>query len=55
MPFIDDDLLWCPDNDGKMVDLNQCLQVSAFHQAHIFLNLSLLQDKSLMIFFSFFL
>jgi hypothetical protein len=25
MPFIDDDLLWCPDNDGKMVDLTQCL------------------------------
>lgn len=25
MPFIDDDLLWCPDNDGKMVDLSQCL------------------------------
>lgn len=24
MPFIDDDLLWCPDNDGKMVDLS-CL------------------------------
>ena len=23
MPFIDDDLLWCPDNDGKMVDLSQ--------------------------------
>ncbi|RXG73917.1 hypothetical protein Avbf_03463, partial [Armadillidium vulgare] len=22
MPFIDDDLLWCPDNDGSMVDLN---------------------------------
>lgn len=28
MPFIDDELLWCPDNDGKMVDLTQCLQVS---------------------------
>ncbi|XP_076228150.1 ecdysone-induced protein E74 isoform X2 [Nomia melanderi] len=27
MPFIDDELLWCPDNDGKMVDLTQCLQV----------------------------
>lgn len=26
MPFIDDDLLWCPDNDGKMVDLSQCLE-----------------------------
>ncbi|CAD6222153.1 GSCOCG00000764001-RA-CDS, partial [Cotesia congregata] len=26
MPFIDDELLWCPDNDGKMVDLTQCLQ-----------------------------
>ena len=24
MPFIDDDLLWCPDNDGRMVDLS-CL------------------------------
>ncbi|XP_069991507.1 ecdysone-induced protein 74EF isoform X3 [Penaeus vannamei] len=24
MPFIDDNLLWCPDNDGKMVDLS-CL------------------------------
>lgn len=22
MPFIEDDLLWCPDNDGRMVDLN---------------------------------
>jgi E74-like factor 1/2/4 len=29
MPFIDDDLLWCPDNDGKMVDLTQCLQEAA--------------------------
>ncbi|PSN34820.1 hypothetical protein C0J52_23264 [Blattella germanica] len=29
MPFIDDDLLWCPDNDGKMVDLSQCLQEAA--------------------------
>lgn len=28
MPFIDDELLWCPDNDGKMVDLTQCLQAS---------------------------
>ncbi|XP_044728683.1 ecdysone-induced protein 74EF isoform X1 [Chrysoperla carnea] len=28
MPFIDDDLLWCPDNDGKMVDLSSCLQDS---------------------------
>lgn len=28
MPFIDDELLWCPDNDGKMVDLTECLQVS---------------------------
>lgn len=27
MPFIDNDLLWCPDNDGKMVDLSSCLQV----------------------------
>jgi hypothetical protein len=26
MPFIDDDLLWCPDNDGRMVDLSTCLQ-----------------------------
>lgn len=26
MPFIDDDLLWCPDNDGRMVDMSQvCL------------------------------
>ncbi|XP_073994187.1 ecdysone-induced protein E74 isoform X2 [Rhodnius prolixus] len=25
MPFIDDDLLWCPDSDNKMVDLSQCL------------------------------
>lgn len=30
MPFIDDELLWCPDNDGKMVDLTQCLQVTCF-------------------------
>ncbi|CAB0044708.1 unnamed protein product [Trichogramma brassicae] len=27
MPFIDDELLWCPDNDGKMVDVSQCLQI----------------------------
>lgn len=26
MPFIDNDLLWCPDNDGKMVDITSCLQ-----------------------------
>jgi hypothetical protein len=26
MPFIDDDLLWCPDNDGRMVDLSTCLE-----------------------------
>ncbi|XP_055528905.1 ecdysone-induced protein 74EF-like [Wyeomyia smithii] len=26
MPFIDDDLLWCPENDGRMVDLQSCLQ-----------------------------
>ncbi|XP_058458030.1 ecdysone-induced protein 74EF isoform X3 [Malaya genurostris] len=26
MPFIDDDLLWCPENDGRMVDLQACLQ-----------------------------
>lgn len=26
MPFLDDDLLWCPDSDGRMVDLS-CLQV----------------------------
>ncbi|XP_063242793.1 ecdysone-induced protein 74EF-like isoform X2 [Bacillus rossius redtenbacheri] len=32
MPFIDDDLLWCPDNDGKMVDLSQCLQEGASGQ-----------------------
>ncbi|XP_026464240.1 ecdysone-induced protein 74EF [Ctenocephalides felis] len=29
MPFIDDDLLWCPDNDGRMVDLSSCLQEGA--------------------------
>jgi hypothetical protein len=28
MPFIDDDLLWCPDNDGKMVDLS-CLVIAS--------------------------
>lgn len=28
MPFIDDALLWCPDNDGRMVDISACLQVS---------------------------
>lgn len=22
MPFIDDELLWCPDNDGRMVDIS---------------------------------
>ncbi|XP_020295164.1 uncharacterized protein LOC109860475, partial [Pseudomyrmex gracilis] len=27
MPFIDDDLFWCNDSDGKM-DLSQCLQQS---------------------------
>ncbi|XP_066595185.1 ecdysone-induced protein 74EF-like isoform X2 [Prorops nasuta] len=32
MPFIDDELLWCPDNDGKMVDLTQCLQESSTGQ-----------------------
>ncbi|XP_065199783.1 ecdysone-induced protein 74EF isoform X2 [Planococcus citri] len=26
MPFIEDDLLWCPDNDTKMVDISQCLE-----------------------------
>lgn len=26
--FIDDDLLWCPDNNGKMVDLSHCLESS---------------------------
>ncbi|XP_062540469.1 ecdysone-induced protein 74EF-like isoform X2 [Armigeres subalbatus] len=26
MPFIDEDLLWCPDNDARMVDLQACLQ-----------------------------
>ncbi|XP_055314872.1 ecdysone-induced protein 74EF isoform X4 [Sitodiplosis mosellana] len=26
MPFIDDTLLWCPDNDGRMVDISACLQ-----------------------------
>ncbi|KAJ6641995.1 Ecdysone-induced protein 74EF isoform A [Pseudolycoriella hygida] len=25
MPFIDDALLWCPDNDGRMVDMSACL------------------------------
>lgn len=28
MPFIDDALLWCPDNDGRMVDISACLPVS---------------------------
>lgn len=27
MPFIDNDLLWSSDHDGKMVDLSSCLQV----------------------------
>ncbi|XP_037904220.1 ecdysone-induced protein 74EF isoform X5 [Hermetia illucens] len=26
MPFIDDALLWCPENDGRMVDISTCLQ-----------------------------
>ncbi|XKL67451.1 hypothetical protein PGB90_002942 [Kerria lacca] len=26
MPFIEDELLWCPDNDTKMVDISQCLE-----------------------------
>lgn len=32
MPFIDDALLWCPDNDGRLVgglDLAACITVSA--------------------------
>jgi len=31
MPFIDDALLWCPDNDGRLVgglDLATCIAVS---------------------------
>lgn len=31
MPFIDDALLWCPDNDGRLVgglDLGTCIAVS---------------------------
>ena len=28
MPFIDDDLLWCPDNDGRMVDLSCLVNIS---------------------------
>lgn len=31
MPFIDDALLWCPDNDGRIVgglDIATCMQVS---------------------------
>lgn len=27
MPFIEDDLLWCPTNDGRMVSDFQCIQV----------------------------
>ncbi|CAO1369283.1 unnamed protein product [Diamesa serratosioi] len=26
MPFIEDDLLWCPTNDGRMVSDFQCIQ-----------------------------
>ncbi|KAK7580650.1 hypothetical protein V9T40_001279 [Parthenolecanium corni] len=26
MPFIEDELLWNPDNDTKMVDISQCLE-----------------------------
>jgi hypothetical protein len=26
MPFIDNDLLWSSDHDGKMVDISSCLQ-----------------------------
>ena len=33
MPFIDDDLLWCPDNDGKMVDLSCLVSASAWHRS----------------------
>ncbi|EAL41814.3 AGAP007327-PA [Anopheles gambiae str. PEST] len=29
MPFIDDELLWSPDNDGRMVDLQACLQTES--------------------------
>ncbi|XP_012268387.2 ecdysone-induced protein 74EF-like [Athalia rosae] len=41
MPFIDDELLWCPDNDGKMVDLTQCLQESGSGQADEFSTMEL--------------
>lgn len=30
MPFIEDDLLWCPTNDGRMVSDFQCIQVIKF-------------------------
>ena len=30
MPFMEDDLLWCPDNDGRMVeDFGSCIQVTS--------------------------
>nr|XP_012146081.1 PREDICTED: ecdysone-induced protein 74EF isoform X3 [Megachile rotundata] len=41
MPFIDDELLWCPDNDGKMVDLTQCLQESSTGQSVEFSSMEL--------------
>lgn len=36
MPFIDDALLWCPDNDGRLVDISACLQVCStiLHHHH---------------------
>lgn len=35
MPFIDEDLLWCPDSDGqRLVDLQACLQVSIPFSQH---------------------
>lgn len=43
MPFIEDDLLWCPDADGKMVDLS-CLDsgpnVIVEHQSDVLTELS---------------
>ncbi|XP_044021163.1 ecdysone-induced protein 74EF isoform X2 [Aphidius gifuensis] len=41
MPFIDDELLWCPDNDGKMVDLTQCLQENGTGQSVEFSSMDL--------------
>uniref|UniRef100_A0A182MSC0 Uncharacterized protein n=1 Tax=Anopheles culicifacies TaxID=139723 RepID=A0A182MSC0_9DIPT len=50
MPFIDDELLWSPDNDGRMVDLQACLQTesnqaTASQTAELASELNTLEDQ----------